>query len=209
MALRWKVCGITRAEDAQAAVAAGADAIGFVFYPPSPRHVAWERAAEIAAGLPRSTWRVGVFVDSDAGEMSEAVERVGVDFLQLCGDEPPGIVDRLPRHAFKVLRLPPGTPAARATELADRYPECTLLVDAGVEGSYGGTGETAGWEAAAALARRHRLMLAGGLTPANVGAAMEKVAPWAVDVSSGVESSPGIKDPEALRAFARALEPYR
>lgn len=203
---RWKVCGITRAQDALAAVEAGADAVGFVFYPPSPRCVSVDRAAEISAVLPRETWRFGVFVDAPAGTMAEAVDDAGLDFLQLSGDEPPERCAGLPRHAFKALRLAPGTGPREAEGMAGRYPECTLLVDAHDEEEYGGTGRRAEWRAAAHLARRHRLMLAGGLTPANVGAAVDAVGPWAVDVSSGVEISPGRKDPEKLRAFARALE---
>ena len=198
MPLRWKVCGITDAVGAEAAVAAGADAVGFVFYPPSPRSVVPSVAASIVAELPHETWRIGVFVDADAAEMSAVVETVGLDFIQLSGDEPPEIATQLPRHAFKVLRLGASMDADEATVLADRYSACTLLLDTAVSGSYGGSGLTGNWGAAAALAQRHRLVLAGGLTADNVAEAVRTVGPWAVDVASGVESGPGIKDPEKL-----------
>lgn len=207
--VRWKVCGVTTVRDALAAVACGADAIGMVFYPPSPRYVAPEDAARIAAALPRPVWRVGVFVDASASQMSRVTETVGLDFLQLSGDEPPELCAALPRHAFKALRIPAEATAEQSLSLAARYPDCTLLVDACRPGMYGGTGERAGWAAARALAARHRLFLAGGLTADNLDEALSAVRPWAVDVSSGVESEPGVKDHAKLRAFARVLEPYR
>ena len=209
MGLRWKVCGITGTSDALAAVEAGADAIGFVFYPESLRAIRPETAACIAAALPAETWRVGVFVDGTVEEMSRTVEQVGLDFLQLHGDEPPEICRGLSRHAFKALRLDADMGEPQAQALADRYPECTLLVDTASADLYGGTGRPANWSAAAHLAKQHRLILAGGLDAANVAAALDAVAPWAVDVSSGVESSPGVKDHDKLRDFAAALEPYR
>ncbi len=209
MPLRWKVCGVTRRRDAAAAVQAGADAIGLVFYPPSPRHLEIERAAKIAAAIPETIWRIGVFVDRTAQEMEDVVDAVGLDFLQLSGDEAPSVTSGLSRHAFKALRLDPTAGPAEAFAAGDRYPECTLLVDAAVPGEYGGTGLAANRVAAAALATRHRLMLAGGLRADNVADAVNAVRPWAVDVSSGVESAPGRKDPDKLRAFARALEPFR
>ncbi len=207
--VRWKVCGITRVQDALAAVEAGADAIGFVFHPPSPRYVCAEEAAEIARALPRRTWRVGVFVDHDPRRINGMIERVGLDFVQLSGDEPPATAAALARHAFKALRLGGGVTPTAALAQAQRYPECTLLVDAGVDGRYGGTGTVANWAAAAALARRYRLLLAGGLRPDNLAEAIRRVRPWGVDVSSGVESAPGRKDPALLRAFGRALEEFR
>jgi phosphoribosylanthranilate isomerase len=207
MALRWKVCGITRVEDAAAAVEAGADAIGFVFYPPSPRSIDPERAAAISGTLPAEIWRFGVFVDRPAGEINGVVETAGLDFVQLAGDEPPEVCEQLTRHAFKTLRPDPEWEERRVQDFADRYPECTLLVDAA--GAYGGSGRPADWGAAATLARWHRLVLAGGLTPDTVADAVRQVRPWAVDVASGVEASPGRKDHEKLRAFARALEPFR
>lgn len=207
--VRWKVCGIRDAESAATAVAAGADAIGFVFYRPSPRAVEPELAAEIAATLPRSTWRVGVFVDETPAEIERIVEVACLDFIQLSGDEDPAICAELPRHALKALRLAPGTTTSVALQLAARYSDCTLLVDTAVPGEYGGTGQAADWEAAAALASRYRLMLAGGLDARNLPAAIDAVKPWAVDVSSGVESSPGVKEADMIKDFGLALERYR
>jgi len=209
MPVRWKVCGVTDADTARVAVEAGADAVGFVFYPPSPRAIEPAQAAEIAATLPRETWRVGVFVDAGRAAIERIIEEVGLDFAQLSGDEPPEAADGLSRHAFKALRLPPDVDGEAARALAAPYPHCTLLVDAHASGEYGGTGRAANWAAARALAAEHRLMLAGGLTAANVAAAIEQVGPWAIDVSSGLETSPGCKSPDLIREFALALEPCR
>ncbi|NKB88024.1 MAG: N-(5'-phosphoribosyl)anthranilate isomerase [Acidobacteria bacterium] len=203
---RWKVCGVTDPRTAEVAVEAGADAIGFVFYPPSPRAIEPDAAAVVARALPRETWRVGVFVDSTREQLESAIETVGLDFVQLHGDEPAGLADGLSRHAFKALRLAGDTSPEAALELAGQYSNCTLLVDAAVPGEYGGTGRQAGWEAARALSDRYRLMLAGGLTADNVADAIGRVNPWAIDVSSGLESSPGIKDHELIVRFGETLE---
>jgi phosphoribosylanthranilate isomerase len=207
--LRWKVCGITNAEDAAAAVIAGADALGFVLWPSSPRAVSLEVARTLARDVPESVWKVGVFVDPSAEELGEAVERVGLDFVQLHGDEPPAACAWAPRPAWKALRVAPGTSLDEIQRRADAYAGVTLLIDAGVAGAYGGTGQAADWAGAAHLAGSRRVVLAGGLRPDNVAAAVERVRPWGVDVSSGVESSPGRKDMEKLAAFALALEPFR
>jgi len=206
---RWKVCGVVDPEIAAAAVAAGADAIGFVFYPPSPRALTTQRAAEIARTLPRETWRVGVFVDPDRDQLEAAIATVGLDFVQLSGDEPPALADGLARHAFKALRLGADATPAAAHEAAADYPSCTLLVDTAVEGEYGGTGHPANWEAAAALAGEHRLMIAGGLHAGTIAAAIEQVNPWAIDVSSGLETAPGQKDPNLIAEFGAVLESLR
>lgn len=207
--LRWKVCGITNAGDAAAAIAAGADALGFVLWPGSPRAVTLEQAASISADLPAGVWRVGVFVDATAQDLDAAAERLALDFVQLHGDESPQACAAAPRPVWKALRLSPGTPRERAQELAASYPEATLLVDAKVVGAYGGTGERSGWGTAAYLAASRRVVLAGGLSADNVAAAVERVRPWGVDVSSGVESVPGRKDIGKIEAFAAALEPFR
>lgn len=209
MSLLWKVCGITNAEDAGHAVAAGADALGFVMWPDSPRAIAPEDAARITAGESEDIWRVGVFVDASDDEMRQAIRIARLDFVQLHGDEPPALCGAVPRPVFKALRLAPGTTVKQAEELAEPYTGFILLIDARVEGLYGGTGEATDWEVAAALSTQHQVVLAGGLRADNVAAAVERVDPWAVDVSSGVEAAPGRKDPDKLAAFARALEPYR
>lgn len=207
MPLRWKVCGITRAVDAVAAVELGADAIGFVFTPSSPQAIEPVRAARIAAALPRDTWRFGVFADRPAGEINAVVRQVGLDFVQLEGDESPELVPLLDRHSFKMIRPRADWDERRIQDLADRYPECTLMVD--VQLGNGESRDAADWGAAALLARWHRLVLAGGLTAEEVAEAVLRVRPWAVDASTGIESSPGVKDHGKLRAFARALAPFR
>jgi len=208
-ALRWKVCGITSAEDAAAAAAAGADALGFVLWPGSPRAVTLEQAAAIVADLPAGVWRVGVFVDATPQDLAAAADRLALDFVQLHGDESPQACAAAPRPVWKALRLAPGTPPEAAQQLAAAYPEATLLIDAKVAGAYGGTGEEADWSVAAQLASTRRVVLAGGLRAGNVAAAVARVRPWAVDVSSGVESAPGRKDVDKINAFAVALRPFR
>ncbi|MGD8328347.1 MAG: phosphoribosylanthranilate isomerase [Acidobacteriota bacterium] len=207
--LRWKVCGITNGEDAAAAIEAGADALGFVLWPGSPRAVTLDQAAAIAADLPADVWRVGVFVDAVSEEIAAAAERLELDFVQLHGDETPQACAAAPRPVWKALRFAPGTAPETARELAEAYPQATLLIDARVAGEYGGTGEAADWEVAAHLAAERRVVLAGGLHAGNVVAAVERVRPWAVDVSSGVESAPGRKSIDKLTAFAESLAPYR
>lgn len=207
--VRWKVCGITSPEDAAGAIAAGADALGFVLWSGSPRAVTVEQAAALSRRIPESVWRVGVFVDPSADDLDLAAERVALDFVQLHGNESAAACAAAPRPVWKALRLAPGTSTEEARRQADRYPGTTLLVDAGVGGEYGGTGESADWNAAAHLAARREVVLAGGLRADNVAAAVEQVRPWGVDVSSGVEAAPGRKDQSKLSAFARALEPYR
>jgi len=206
MTPRWKVCGVVDAEIARSAVEAGADAVGFVFYPPSPRAVTAEQAAGIAAQLPRETWRIGVFVDAHRDEIERAIDGVGLDFVQLSGDESPVAAAGLSRHAFKALRLGGDTSIEEAKSLAAPFCRCTLLVDTAVPGEYGGTGKKANWAAAAALARDHRLMLAGGLTVDNVSEAVATVQPWAIDTSSGLETEPGKKSPQLIREFGAVLE---
>lgn len=206
----WKVCGITRKEDATAAVEAGADALGFVFFPPSERSVAAEDAAGIASGLPGEVKRVGVFVNSPRDEIEHLAELVGLDVIQLHGDESPTLASELPGTVWKALRAREREGLeeleARARPWADG---ARILLDAGAAGRWGGTGETVDWDLARQLAARHDLVLAGGLTPDNLAEAVESVRPWGVDVSSGVEAEAGKKDHEKLRRFAAALEPYR
>ncbi len=205
----WKVCGITNETDAALAVAAGADALGFVFWPRSPRAVTVAQAAGIGADRNAGVLRVGVFVDPSADELQEAAEGAALDVIQLSGDEPPEACVSAPRPVWKALRIAPGTSAEDAVGRANAYAGNVLLVDAGVPGEYGGTGELADWEVAAALTSRGRVVLAGGLEAGNVAAALDAVGPWGVDVSSGVEAAPGRKDEARINAFAAALEPYR
>ena len=208
-ALLWKVCGITNATDAGAALNAGADALGFIFWQPSPRAIDADDAAAIAAELPSEVRKVGVFVDAPIDEMEGTAERVGLDVIQLHGDEPPATCERLPLPVWKALRLASGSSWDEAEQEASAYEGCTLLVDAGVPGEYGGTGQIADWDVAARLAEERQVVLAGGLRADNVALAVDHVHPWGIDVASGVETKPGRKDEDELRRFAAALEPYR
>ncbi len=198
-----KVCGLTREEDALAAVEAGADAVGFVFWPRSPRAVAPEVAGRIGRSLPPSAVRVGVFVDASPDEMARVADVAGLDLQQLHGDEPPASAQELCRPAWKALRVDAGfasRDAARWSGLVSG-----LLLDTRAAAP-GGTGTTFDW-ALARHAREHAsfLMLAGGLSSANVEAAIAAARPDGVDVSSGVEQAPGRKDPEKIRAFVAAV----
>jgi phosphoribosylanthranilate isomerase len=201
-----KICGITSPTDAVVAVEAGADAIGLVFWPRSPRAVAPERAAEIARALPEAVLRVGVFVDAPREEMARVAETVGLDLLQLHCDVGPESLAGLPRPVLQAVRVGNGF----ERELATRYAAdaAGILLDTRVDGETaapGGTGVPFDWSLVEGLARRVPfLVLAGGLSPANVAEAVRRVRPHAVDVSSGVEALPGRKDPEKVRAFVEA-----
>jgi indole-3-glycerol phosphate synthase/phosphoribosylanthranilate isomerase len=204
-----KICGITNAEDARTAVDAGADAVGFVFWPKSPRSVDTATARAIAATLPPFVLRVGVFVDATPDEMKRVADAVGLDIVQMHGSEPPEVVAQAPRRAVKAIRVGPGFQPQDAL----RYDGAAagLLLDTRVDGAQpGGTGQTFDWS----LIRPVRegtsfLALAGGLTPENVGEAIATVRPDAVDVSSGVESAPGKKDAAKVRAFVDAVRGRR
>ena len=206
-----KICGLRTIEHALAAVEAGADLLGFVFAP-SRRQVSPADAARIAeavaaARVPasRRPGLVGVFVD-EAPERMEIVARTcRLDALQLSGDEDERVLDVLPseRAVIKVLRLN-GAPAEQGWLRAAPSSRLHLLVDAQVAGSYGGAGVLADWDEAAGLARRHEIILAGGLNPGNVAAAISRVRPWGVDVSSGVETD-GVKDVAKIRGFVAAV----
>ena len=196
-----KICGITRVDDARAAVDEGAGAIGFVFWPKSPRYVAPERARDIVARLTAPAVPVGVFVNQSCEEVNEIARIVGLGAVQLHGDETLASARGMDRPVIKALA------AARALEDADQWPKgMMLLVDAHDAEKRGGTGMHADWTAAASLARRRRLMLAGGLNVDNIAQAILDVRPYGVDVSSGVEISPGIKDARKIAALLRAVE---
>jgi phosphoribosylanthranilate isomerase len=201
MAPRVKICGVTRVEDARAAVEAGADAIGFVFYPPSPRAVALERAVEIARELPPFVARVGVFVDPEETAVRNAAELAGLTALQFHGSESPEFCRRFRIPVIKAFRMQ----TASSLDLLEAYRELPWLLDSFAPGQLGGTGVAFDWALAQAAKQRNpRLILAGGLTATNVAEAVRQVAPYAVDVSSGVEVAPGVKDHAILREFIRA-----
>jgi len=199
-----KICGIRTLADAVAAIEAGADYLGFNFYSRSPRYIAPQVCAAITTTLNkqhREVRLVGVFVNSDKGEISSILESCGLDLAQLHGDESAEFCAAVGERAYKALR---GAPNGAAESFA-RATAPALLLDAAHTGAYGGTGMPADWAAAAALAERFPLFLAGGLSPENVGAAVRQVRPWGVDVASGVESSPGEKDAARMRAFVKAV----
>jgi phosphoribosylanthranilate isomerase len=198
MPTRIKICGITRPEDALAACAAGADALGFVFHPPSPRHIEPEQARAIIARLPPFVSAVGLFVDRSAAEVEHALARVPLDLLQFHGDEMPEFCARFARPYLKAVRMRPGVDLL---EYARRFVDARgLLLDAYVDGLHGGSGTRFDW----GLVPENLpvpFVLSGGLDADNVVAAVRRLRPWAVDVSSGVEAAKGIKDPQRIRDF--------
>jgi len=198
MRTRVKICGITREQDALAAVECGADALGFVFYPPSPRHVSIERAAAIVRRLPPFVTTVALFVNAEAELIAQVVDEVAVDLLQFHGQEDP---DFCARHRRPWIRAVAMTPEIDLAAMQGRFAAGRgLLLDAYRPGVPGGTGETFDWDRIPpALAPR--IVLAGGLNAANVGEAVRRVRPYAVDVSGGVEAEKGIKDAAKIKAF--------
>ena len=209
---RVKICGITNVDDARVVAQAGADAVGLNFYPKSPRYVTAEKARQIVDALPERIVKVGLFVNAAAEEICQTFDRLGLDLIQLHGDEPPEFFGELRgRAAMRAFRLGESGVDRMCRYLDDcRRLACEprlVLVDACVEGAYGGTGQLADWEALKAYpfdATPPPLVLAGGLKPDNVAEAIRAVCPAAVDTASGVESSPGRKDPVAVEAFVCA-----
>jgi phosphoribosylanthranilate isomerase len=202
---RVKICGITTAADARLAVDAGADALGFNFYGPSPRFIEPETAAHIVARLPKGVVRVGVFVDETAEKVREIAEAVDIDIVQLHGHERPFRVSQVAafRPVIKAFRVRPGFPPGRLA----LYPvAAAFLLDGYRPGLQGGTGMRFDWSLAKRAARYGTIILAGGLRPENVVEAISRVRPYAIDVCSGVESQPGKKDPAKLRDLMRQVE---
>ncbi|MDR3555199.1 MAG: phosphoribosylanthranilate isomerase [Syntrophobacteraceae bacterium] len=199
-----KVCGLTVVEEAVACAQLGADAIGLVFYPPSPRFVTVAVAKEIGENLPKGVFKVGLFVDEPFLEIVKIAELCRLDFVQLHGCEPPAMVEAIESTGIPVIKA---LFAKRKPFLADAddYRGCALLVEGGGGGQPGGVGLSWEWSAARDLAGRRHCILAGGLNPENVGEAICQVGPDAVDVSSGVESAPGRKDKNKVRAFIEAV----
>jgi phosphoribosylanthranilate isomerase len=230
MDVKVKICGLTNLVDAQAALAVGADVLGFIFFPKSPRYVEPERVREILGALNpdrRVVLTVGVFVNESIEAIAQILDFCGLDVAQLHGEEPPSMLsldgdsaresaDREPSplrgRVYKAVRP---RSAEEAVALADQYalPASTrrggqlpaLLLDAYHPQLRGGTGQTGDWRLAVPLAARYPLLLAGGLNPSNVAEAVRSVRPWGVDVASGVEKSPGQKDHAAMEALLRAV----
>ncbi|NMG64273.1 phosphoribosylanthranilate isomerase [Azoarcus indigens] len=198
---RIKICGLTRPEDVRAAVNAGADAVGFVFYPPSPRNLSVKRAAELAAQLPPFVSAVGLFVNPVPTFINEVLSAVPLQLLQFHGEETNAECDRYRMPWIKAARMRPGVDLL---EFALSYPGASgILLDAFVDG-YGGGGKTFDWSLIPAGLDRP-IILSGGLAPENVQEAVRCVRPWAVDVSSGVEAAKGIKDADKIAAFVAGV----
>ena len=197
-----KICGIKTANDALAAMEAGADLIGFNFYPKSPRHIDVGICRDILAVMRRfgHIIYVGVFVNASVQEIRGTIDTCGLALAQLHGDETPEMLNALGGRAFKAFR---GIPSDVKGFTRSESP--ALLVDAAVKGVYGGSGVIADWSAAADLAKSYPLLLAGGLNPENVADAVRQVNPWGVDVASGVELEPGKKDPSKMKAFVKVI----
>ncbi|MEP4485027.1 MAG: phosphoribosylanthranilate isomerase [Halioglobus sp.] len=199
---RIKICGITRVEDALSAAQAGADAIGLVFYPSSPRAVSVDIAREIVANLPPFVTAVGLFVNETASEIERINKSVGLDLLQLHGDETPQFCAALGVPFLKALRVKPGDDVA---QLMNAWRDArSILLDAFKPGVPGGTGEVFDWSLVP-RSQAGKIVLAGGLTPDNVCGAIQATRVAAVDVSGGVESAPGLKSSEKIAAFVSAV----
>ncbi len=192
-----KICGITRLEDADAAVAAGAAAIGFICWPKSPRFIDPHRARDIAATLPPFVTAVGVFVNQSLDEVNRVASLVRLGAAQLHGDETPDFASKVSCPVIKAVTVGGDMGAWPST--------VRLLLDVHDPVARGGTGRTIDWTAAAGIAAQREILLAGGLTPDNVADAVSRVRPFGIDVSSGVERAPGIKDPQRLRALFEAV----
>lgn len=196
-----KICGLTTAANAVACVDAGASAIGLNFVPSSPRRVSVAEARAIARAVRGRALVVGVVADRDVAAMRALVAEAELECLQLHGDESPETLAALLPHAYKAIRVGSAADVARARAYAGEH----ILVDARVEGALGGTGKTLDWALVAGLAEERKLTLAGGLTPENVADAIREVRPYCVDIASGVESAPGVKDAARVRALMEAV----
>lgn len=202
MRTRVKICGITREQDALEAVRCGADALGLVFYPPSPRCVTLEQAATITRRLPPFVTLVGLFVNADRETIAEAVAAARISLIQFHGNECPDYCAEHDRPWIKALRMKDGLDLEQAA--SDYGAAAALLLDAYRPGVPGGTGETFDWDRIPAQFAG-RIILAGGLSPANISEAVRRVRPYAVDVSGGVEAAPGRKDAGKIAAFMRGV----
>jgi phosphoribosylanthranilate isomerase len=196
-----KICGITRPQDAELAAGLGASALGFVFWPDSPRSVSVELAKSIVVNVPPKVMKVGVFVDQPVEQVAQIMDEVGLDIAQLHGHETPDYCRGLHRKVFKAIDMT----GNGLVKIAGFGPDVVLLVDAYDPVRVGGTGKTVNWDSAREIAATRPTILAGGLNAANIKLAVRSVRPYGVDVSSGVESAPGVKDPNRLRTFFEAL----
>ena len=199
--VRIKICGITNPKDAIAACELGADALGFIFYNGSKRYIEPEKARAIVSELPPFISTVGVFVNQDVPEIESVVETVGIDTVQLHGDESADFCSKIPLRVIKAVRVKEFVDA----DAVELYPVQAILFDKLDENMYGGTGKSFDWEALRGVNIPQKVILSGGLTHENVSEAIKTVGPYAVDVSSGVEDSPGYKNHLKLREFIEAV----
>jgi phosphoribosylanthranilate isomerase len=197
-----KICGLTRLDDALAAARLGAHALGFVFYPRSPRNITPAQAVEIVRRLPPFVTSVGLFVNADAAEVESVLNEVPLDLLQFHGEESPEYCGRFQKPYVKALRVRPGVDLL---QYAHQFEGARgLLLDAYIEGTHGGTGAGFDWDLIPS-GLPLPVVLSGGLSSGNVAAAIRRVRPWAVDVSSGVESAPGVKDAKKMADFFQGV----
>lgn len=202
--VRVKICGITSAADAQAAIEAGANLLGFNFYPKSPRHISEDQAAEIRSKLPKKVQAVGIFVNRLTADVIALRSSLALDAVQLHGDESPETVAEIAPivRVIKAFRVEAEFPITTLDEYSEAF---AFLFDAAHTDQYGGTGRTTDWDVARRASLKHRIILAGGLKVENVAAAVRIVRPYGIDVASGVESSPGKKDHELMREFIKEV----
>lgn len=207
-----KICGIKNIEDAISAIEAGADMLGFNFYPKSPRYIEKNICAEITSVLKKEYPHiklVGVFVNSSIEEIKDILQTCSLDLAQLHGDETLEMLNELNEKAFKAIRLSASQSVNMSVLVRESVTESVdkpaFLIDAQVKDVYGGSGVKADWDVASELAKRYKFLLAGGLTPENVGDAVKQVNAWGVDVASGVESSPGVKDEAKMIEFVKKI----
>jgi len=204
--VKVKICGITNLSDARRAVEAGADFLGFNFYLKSSRYIAPATARRIVQRLPQGVESVGVFVNEPEPEMLAIARRVGLDYVQLHGDETAEVVSRM-RRSFRVIKAVRVRDSFRVSQLRNFKRASSILLDGFDAHLRGGTGKSFNWKLAKSAGRKRQIFLAGGLTPENVAAAVSAARPFAIDVCSGVESRPGKKDAARMRALVAAVRP--
>ena len=195
--VKVKICGMTQLKDAVYAVEQGADAVGFILYKKSPRSVTMKGVKEIISKLPPLVDTVGVFVNETSDRVNKIADYCGLDMVQLHGDESPAFCRKIRRRVIKACRVE----NLQSIKQLEKYPVSGFLLDTFSENTHGGTGKTFDWNLALPAKKIGPVILAGGLTPGNVRQALNRVRPYGVDVCSGVEKSPGIKDPEKVRSF--------
>jgi phosphoribosylanthranilate isomerase len=206
MPIRVKICGITRYDDAKVAVSVGADALGFIFSPKSPRYISPRAARDIIRRLPPFIARVGVFVNDKASVIAGVVKETGIDTVQLHGSEPPSLCRELSTAVVKAFPVGPDFDLA----LLDTYPVNAYLLDTWSDSAAGGTGRSFDWSIARQATRyHHNIILAGGLGPTNIAEALETVQPYAVEFNSGVEIKPGIKNPRKMRDAVEIVKNWK